>query len=93
MMSKNLQKQIKELSFKVLNKYSSRVAMINQLYTTGTTKHECMILELLLLGRDYDSIRKTLLFSEDGFNKILEQLYLSLKNHDKNVKLFNKLRK
>jgi len=89
---KNHQQKLIELSFKILKKYNTRVEMINMLYSIGATKHECMILELLLLGKDLESIKKTLIFSDETYKVLLKKLYESLKNHDQKVKLFKKLK-
>jgi len=91
-MNNKLKQQITKFGFKVLKKYKSRVEMINSLYSIGTSKHECMILELALLGKDYDSIQTTLLFSESYYNELLDKLLNTLKHHDQKVKLFKKLK-
>jgi len=86
------QSNLSKLSFKVLNKYSSRVEMINTLHSMGLQRHGCMVLELVLLGRDLQSIKRTLLFSDTIFQPIVSALEKALKDHDKNVKLFKKLK-
>lgn len=91
-MKNNQRNKITKVAFDVLKKYKSRVEMINMLHNIGVSKHECMILELALLGKDYESIQRTLLFTELSFNNLLDSLYVSLKEHDKRVKLFKKLK-
>jgi len=89
---KNPQQKLYDLAFKILHKYKSRIEMINTLYSIGVSKHECMILELLLLGKDLESIRKTLIFSAEHYKVLLEKLVDNLKNHDAKVKLYKKLK-
>jgi len=86
------QTKLSKLAFKVLNKYSSRVEMVNTLHNMGLHRHGCMVLELILLGRDFTSIKKTLLFHDTTFQPIVSSLEQALKYHDKNVKLFKKLK-
>jgi len=92
MTREKLQSKIVKQSLRVLNKYQSKVEMINTLSSIGVTKHECMILELVLLGKDFESIRRILLFTHDNYSELLIKLHTSLKEHDKNKRHFDKLR-
>lgn len=66
--------------------------MVNTLHKMGATRHECMVLELVLLGKTFASIQNILLFNDKMFAPIVETLITKLQNHDKNVKLFKKLK-
>jgi len=92
MMDEKLQQKLVKLAFKALDSYSSRVAMINDFYIFGIKKHVCMIIELLLLGRDLESIRKTLLFSEENYERLISDTITTLKTHKKLKKQFQKLK-
>jgi hypothetical protein len=86
-----LRKKLSNVANKVLKQYRSKVELVNTLHKMGTGKHECMILELIYLGKPYESIRKILLFSEDSYAKLLAELYDSLRLHNKKKKHFIKI--
>jgi hypothetical protein len=90
--TEKLQSNLHNLAFKVLNKYASRVEMVNTLHNMGLERYGCMVLELILLGKDFTSIKRTLLFSDTAFQPIVLSLIKALKDHDKNIKLFKKLK-
>ena len=90
--TEKFQSNLSKLAFKVLNKYASRVEMVNTLHNMGLQRHGCMVLELLLLGKDFTSIKRTLLFSDTSFQPIVLGLEKALKDHDKNLKLYKKLK-
>ena len=85
------QPKLNKLAHKVLKTYPSKVALINKLHEIGVDRHQCMILELVLLGKNYTSIKRTLLFTKENFLILVNSLFKSLKDHKKNVKLHDKL--
>ena len=83
--------KLSKLAYKVLEMYHNRSEMINMMHQLGTNRHQCMVLELVLLGKDYGSIAHILLFTEDSMLTLVDGLYKNLKDHKKKVKLHNKL--
>lgn len=76
------QNKIDKLLYKVIKKqqYSKHVDFINDLYKRGLSKNECMIVELLLLHKPYDRIKKVLLFTDNVFNEHINNINTTLKN-------------
>ena len=86
-----LEKISKKL-FKVLNGYSSKTEMLNEMHQIGVSRHECMIVEMLLLGKSYESTKRVLLFTDASFSTLIDKLYDTLKSYNKKKALFNKLK-
>lgn len=78
-----------KLLLKRLEKYSTSIEFVNDMHKFGLTRHSCMILELLLLGRDYSRIKDVLLFMDDDFNSYIEEIYMFLKSFKKKGLFFN----
>lgn len=73
------EKKLNKLITKRKSKYRDNIEFINDIYSRGLNKHGCMILELLLLNKDYDSIMRTLLFTTKSFEILIDQIYVFLK--------------
>ena len=80
------QKLLKRIA-KTAKQYSTQVELVNGMYQSGASRHECMILELLLVNKSYNSIKEILLFTEDSFIKLCDDLYKSLKTHKKSTQI------
>jgi len=78
--------------YKVLNLYSSKTEMLNEMHHIGVSRHECMIVEMLLLGRDYDATKRVLLFTDASFSTLIDSLYETLKSYKKKKKLYDKIK-
>ena len=88
---KSLAEKILSLSYKILKNYNSRVELINELNTFGLSRHELMVLELILLGKQEDSIAKILLFRSEQYDDISKKLYKSLKEFKSKNSVFRKI--
>lgn len=72
-----------------LKRYSTSTEFVNDMYKYGLSRHSCMVLELLLLGRGYDRIMRVLLFTEDTFYECLNEIHTFLKNFKSKRSLFH----
>ena len=81
--------KLNKLILKVLKNYESKVAMINDLTNLGLSHHSAMILELLLLNKSYDDIKRVLLFTDNIFDKKIDEIYNKLKHYKSNKSMFD----
>ena len=86
------QEKLNKKLFKILDGYASRTEMLNEMHHIGVSRHECMIVEMLLLGKDYDSTKRVLLFTDESFSILIDKLFKTLKDYNKKKKLYNKLK-
>ena len=80
--------KLDKLLVKRLKKYGTSVEFVNDMHKFGLSRQACMILELLLLGRDYDRIMRVLLYTEDSFSKYIDEIYTFLNEFKKKQILF-----
>jgi len=85
------EKIIKRLD-KILKIYDTKVEMLNEMHQLGASRHICMITELLLLNKSYKSIQKTLLFTDNAFEILIEELNTFFINYKQLRKRYKKLR-
>ena len=91
-MTKITHEKITKRLYKVLNLYSTRIEMLNDMHHMGVSRHECMIVEMLLLGRDFESTKRVLLFTDASFSTLIDKLYGTLKGFKKKKALYDKMK-
>jgi len=86
------QEKILKKLYKALDLHDTKTDMINGMHQMGVSRHECMIVEMLLLGKDYTSIKRILLFTDSSFTILLDKLYVTLKEYKKKKQRFDKIK-
>jgi hypothetical protein len=82
------QSKLTKLIIKQASRYSSTVTYLDDIYKLGLSKHACMVMELLLLNKPYSRIQDVLLFTSDSFEKLIDEIYMMLKNFKARKKMF-----
>jgi len=71
--------KLPELISRKVSKYGNRNEVLNAVYLSGSFKrNSIMILDMLLMGNGVEKIKNTLLFTDAGFDKEIEELISSL---------------
>lgn len=91
-MNKELHNKIVKLVDKKSKAYSSYVAFANDFNKqTAVSRHCSMVLDLIVVGRDPDRIKRVLLFSDSKYETLQNELYDALKCFRPKHKLFSHL--
>jgi len=84
------QKKLIKLAEKLFTGYSSKQELLNEMHQIGVSRYECMVFELILLGKDLDRIQHVLLFTNSTYNNILLELEQTLTSYKSMVKTYRK---
>ena len=74
----SLYDSINDLLIKKSKGYESYVVFVNELHKSGLSKHACMVLDLIVIGRNPERIRNVLLFTQEHFDEVLTEIHETL---------------
>lgn len=60
--------------------YRTSIDFVNAINAAGIKRQCCMIVELLLLNKSYERIKYVLLFTDNTFEKLIEETYEFINN-------------
>jgi len=84
------EEKLRLLINKAFKDYKFRQEIMKDVYEAGLDKHCCQILDLLILGRPIERIKRVLLWGNETFNTQILTLYDFLENFSQEKNAFHK---